>query len=81
MERFPFPLRFSIPTILILCGSLLGLVSFQQEITETYQKTETSSQNTVRISASRTAGILEYLYRRADNEQAEIIISQVGFAE
>jgi PAS domain S-box-containing protein len=78
MERFPFPLRFSIPTILILCGSLLGLVSFQQEITETYQKTETSSQNTVRISASRTAGILEYLYRRADNEQAEIIISQVG---
>jgi len=37
MKSFPPPLRFSIPTILILCGGLLGINSFHQEITETYQ--------------------------------------------
>ena len=78
MERFPFPLKFSIPTILILYGSLLGLLSFKQEITESYQKAETISKDYVRTSASRTASILDYLYRRADNEQAEIAISQLG---
>ncbi len=78
MERFPFPLRFSIPTILIFYGSLLGLISFNQEITETYQKAEISSKNYLRTSASRTAGTLDYLYRHADSEQAEIAISQLG---
>ncbi|MGL5035692.1 MAG: ATP-binding protein, partial [Microcystaceae cyanobacterium] len=78
MERFPFPLRFSIPTMLILCGSLLGLISLQQEVSETYKKAEISTTNYVRSSASRTAAILDYLYRRNDSEQAEIVISQVG---
>lgn len=78
MERFPFPLRFSIPTILIVFGSLLGLISFNQEINETYQKTETITRKDIRTSASRTSGILEYFYRRADIEQAEIAISQLG---
>lgn len=78
MERFPFPLRFSIPTILIFYGSFLGLISFNQEITENYQKAEINSKNYLRTSASRTAGTLDYLYRRADSEQAEIAISQLG---
>ena len=66
MKRFPFPLKFSIPTILILYGSLLGLISFRQEITESYQKAETSSKDFVQTSASRTASILDYVYRRSD---------------
>ena len=78
MKRFPFPLKFSIPTILILYGSLLGLISFRQEITESYQKAETSSKDFVQTSASRTASILDYVYRRSDIEQAEIVISQLG---
>ena len=78
MKRFPFPLKFSIPTILILYGSLLGLISFRQEITESYQKAETSSKDFVQTSASRTASILDYVYRRSDIEQAEIAISQLG---
>ena len=78
MKRFPFPLKFSIPTILILYGSLLGLISFEQEITESYQRAETSSKDFVQTSASRTASILDYVYRRSDVEQAEIAISQLG---
>jgi len=78
MKRFPFPLKFSIPTILILYGSLLGLISFRQEITESYQKAEISSKDFVQTSASRTASILDYVYRRSDVEQAEIAISQLG---
>jgi PAS domain S-box-containing protein len=78
MKRFPFPLKFSIPTILILYGSLLGLISFEQEITESYQRAETSSKDFVQTSASRTASILDYVYRRSDIEQAEIVISQLG---
>ncbi|MEB3310666.1 MAG: ATP-binding protein [Snowella sp.] len=78
MERFPFPLKYSIPTILIVYGSVLGLISVRNELSETYQKVESNTQNYVRISASRTAGILDYLFRRSDNEQAEIAISQLG---
>jgi PAS domain S-box-containing protein len=78
MKRFPFPLKFSIPTILIFYGSLLGLISFEQEITESYQRAETGSKDFLQTSASRTASILDYIYRRSDIEQAEIAISQLG---
>ncbi len=78
MERFPFPLKYSIPTILIIYGTVLGLISVNNELSETYQKVEANTKNYVRISASRTAGILDYLFRRSDDEQAEIAISQLG---
>jgi signal transduction histidine kinase len=79
MKSFPLPLRFSIPLILILCGGLLGITSFNQEIDETYKKTEITTKNYVQISAGQTARILDYLYRRSDIEDAEItIISQLG---
>ncbi len=79
MKSFPLPLRFSIPLILILCGGLLGITSFNQEIDETYKKTEITTKNYVQISAGQTAKILDYLYRRSDIEDAEItIISQLG---
>ncbi|PPJ65158.1 ATP-binding protein [Cuspidothrix issatschenkoi] len=79
MKSFPLPLRFSIPSILILCGGLLGITSFNQEIYETYKKTEITTKNYVQISAGQTARILDYLYRRSDIEDAEItIISQLG---
>ena len=76
---FPISLRISIPTILIFCGGLLGLTSFNQEINQAYQKTEINTKNYVQISAGQTSRILDYLYRRANIEDAEItIISQLG---
>jgi|GEM_PF-2534960 len=78
MQRFPFPLKFSIPIILILSGGLLGLFSFQREIADNSQKTENMTQNYVSSSSSRTAGILDYLFRQKDQEEAENVLSQLG---
>ncbi len=79
LSGFPISLRISIPAILIFCGGLLGLTSFNQEINEAYQKTEINTKNYVQISAGQTSRILDYLYRRTNIEEAEItIISQLG---
>jgi PAS domain S-box-containing protein len=77
MQRLLFPLRFSIPTILILFGSLLGFFSFRKEIAESYQRTEHVTEDYVE-GYSRTAGVLDYLFRRNDKEEAEILISQLA---
>lgn len=77
MQRLLFPLRFSIPTILILFGGLLGFFSFRKEIAESYQKTEHVTEDYVE-GYSRTAGVLDYLFRRNDKEEAEILISQLA---
>lgn len=79
LKRFPLPLRISIPSILILGGAVLGILSFNREIQETYKKTEQNYDNYVRISAGQTSRILEYLYRRSDIEDASTtIVSQLG---
>jgi len=80
MKSFPLPLRFSIPMVLILCGGLLGVTSFNQEVAENYKKTElNTTKDYLQISAGQTSRILDYLYRRSDIEDAEItIISQLG---
>ncbi|MEB3336846.1 MAG: ATP-binding protein, partial [Leptolyngbyaceae bacterium] len=78
MKRFPFPLRFSIPAVLVLFGTVLGVVSFHQEITKTYRKTEEDASHYARTLGSQIAGILDYLYRSRDVEQAELVISQLG---
>ncbi len=79
MRNFPLPLRFSIPAVLILCGGLMGIISFNREVSEAYIKTEINAKNYVQISAGQTSRILDYLYRRSNIEDADItIISQLG---
>lgn len=78
MKSFPFPLRFSIPVILLLFGSLLGLFSFQRELYLSYLRTEEDASRQAKFSGNHTSGILEYLYRNGDVEEAEIIISHIG---
>jgi two-component system, NtrC family, sensor kinase len=78
MKRFPFSLRFSIPLILLIVGSLLGLFSFQREVEQSYQRQEENGINDLKFSANQISGMLEYLYRRGDIEQVEIAISKLG---
>lgn len=78
MKRFPFPLRFSIPAILVLFSSLLGLFSFQREVSLSSLREEQQGTYELGLVGSQTSGILEYLYRRGDVEQAEILISKMG---
>jgi len=78
MKRFPFPLRFSIPVILMICGSLLGLFSFQREVDQSYRRQEEQGMSNLKFSANQISGMLEYLYRRGDVEEVEIAISKLG---
>jgi two-component system, NtrC family, sensor kinase len=78
MKRFPFPLRFSIPVILMIFGSLLGLFSFQREVDRSYRRQEEEGISNLKFSANQISGMLEYLYRRGDVEEVEIAISKLG---
>jgi signal transduction histidine kinase len=78
MHRFPFPLRFSIPGILLLFGSVLGLVSFQREVSQSFSRTETIIRQQAEFSASQTATLLEYLYRTAQGKGADLAIAQIA---
>ncbi len=66
MKRFPFPLRFSIPAILLVFGCWLGLFSFHREISLSNQRTEEDAIYQARVFGNQTSGVLEYFYRRAD---------------
>ena len=78
MSRFPFPLRFSIPGILLVFGSVLGLVSFQREVSHSFSRTETIIRQQAEFSASQTATLLEYLYRTAQGNGADLAIAQIA---
>lgn len=78
MKRFPFPLRFSIPIILMIFGSVLGLFSFQREVDRSYRRQEEQGISNLKFSANQVSGMLEYLYRRGDVEEVEIAISKLG---
>ena len=78
MHRFPFPVRFSIPGILLLFGSVLGLVSFQREVSQSFSRTEMSIRQQAEFSASQTATLLEYLYRTAQGKGADLAIAQIA---
>ncbi|WP_236504089.1 ATP-binding protein [Tychonema sp. BBK16] len=78
MKRFPFPLRFSIPVIMMIFSSLLGLFSFQREVAQSFRRQEEEGMNNLKFSTNQISGMLEYFYRRGDVEQVEIAISKLG---
>ena len=80
MHRFPFPLRFSIPAILLFFGSVLGLVSFERAVSQSSYRTETLVSEEAKFSGSQTATLLEYLYRSAQGKGADLAIAQISSA-
>ncbi len=80
MHRFPFPLRFSIPAILLFFGSVLGLVSFERAVSQSSYRTETLVSEEAKFSGSQTATLLEYLYRSAQGKGADLAITQISSA-
>jgi PAS domain S-box-containing protein len=75
MKHFPFSLRLTIPAVLLFFGTLLGLVTTQRETSRFFQRVEEDISSNAKFSGDQMSGILEYLYRRGDVEQAEIAIS------
>lgn len=77
MKRFPFPLRFTIPAILLVFGTILGVSNLQREISQSFQRVEEDVRNSAKFSGNQLSSTLEYLYRRGDVEQAEVAISMI----
>jgi len=75
MKHFPFPLKLTIPTVLLFFGTLLAVVNTQREVSQSFQRVDEDVSNNAKFSGDQVSGILEYLYRRGDVEQAEIAIS------
>ena len=75
---FPLPLRFSVPVILFIFGSILSYFSFQRDISLSAARTEQQAMNQARFSGDQTSGTLEYLFRKEDIEGAELVISKLG---
>ena len=70
MKAFPFSLRLTLPGILLLMGCLAGGFSFQRQVDLSQQRTEIELARNARVTASTTAQLLEYLYRRSDSKNA-----------
>ncbi len=77
MRKFPPPLRFSIPIVLLLLGSLSSIYSFQREVALAERRNEQNVSNYTQFLGDHTSGILEYLYRRANGDGTDLIISQL----
>lgn len=77
MKAFPFSLRISIPAILLISGSLLVGLNIQRETSRSFHWAEQDVSQNARFSGSQISGMLEYLYRRGDVEQAEAAVSRM----
>jgi signal transduction histidine kinase len=80
MKKFPIPLplRFSIPVILLIFGSVLSIFSFQRDVSLSSARKEKQAIEQARFSGDQTSGMLEYLFRKGDIEGAELVISKLG---
>ncbi|MEB3340443.1 ATP-binding protein [Okeania sp.] len=77
MKQFPFSWRFSIPAILLISGTILVGINIQQETSNSFQRVEENVSGNARFAGEQISGMLEYLYRRGNIEQAEISISKM----
>lgn len=78
MKHFPFSLRFSVPIMLLLFGSVLSLVSFQRAVDLARQRAEEDLYRQAKAAGQKTAVILDHLYRQGDIEGASLVISMLG---
>ncbi len=71
MKAFPFSLRLTLPSILLLMGCIAGSFSFQRQVNLTQERAEIEITRDSRLTASTTAQLLEFLYRRSDIKDAQ----------
>ncbi|WP_310833774.1 GAF domain-containing sensor histidine kinase [Aetokthonos hydrillicola] len=78
MKNFSLPLRFSIPAILVVLGTLLSIFSFQRDVSLSDFRTEKRITRQVRSCAEQTSEMLEYLLHQGDIEGSNLVISKFG---
>ena len=83
MKNFLFPLRLTIPAILLLMGLIVGCFSYERQVSISQKRVEENLTKHARLTATSTAQLLEYIYRRTDlqNSQSEgvtLLISRLS---
>jgi signal transduction histidine kinase len=85
MKRLAFtlPLRFAIPSLLLLMSSGLGLYGFITEVKETYEYQEIAIFQQADFYSERTVNLLEFILRRfrsynASLDTAKLVIGETG---
>jgi signal transduction histidine kinase len=83
MMRFPLPLRFTVPVILFLLGSIVSAVSIYQQMERTQRQAEELAMRRAEFAGTRLSTMVDYLYRTAQTstkeiEGANLVISQMN---
>ncbi len=79
MTRFPPPLRFTIPALIVASGFSLGAIKFALEVQDVNRRTEQSATIYLKSSVSQAVRMVDYLYRTVDEgDQVVALISQLG---
>ena len=73
-----WPLRYSIPLVILGFGSLLGGMIFRHELLTEQKRGEENIRQQATFTAGQAAGLLEYQYRQSDGLGTSLIIEQLG---
>lgn len=76
--RFPLPLRFTIPTTLLLFGLFLGGLSFAYEVTSAFKRIEEDIHRRAVFLGNQISEMLHYHFQNGDIEAAERQIHLLG---
>ncbi|MBW4537740.1 MAG: HAMP domain-containing protein [Myxacorys chilensis ATA2-1-KO14] len=82
MKAFPLPLRLTIPITLLLVGCVAGGFSLYRQVSISHERAEDYLTQRAKQTATATAQLLEYVYRRAEvkeekSEGASLLISRL----
>ncbi|MBD2577479.1 ATP-binding protein [Oscillatoria sp. FACHB-1406] len=77
---FLFSLRLTIPAILLFMGCIAGAFSYKHQVSLAHKQVEEDLTHHARLTATATAQLLEYIYRRTDlqNSQSESVTISIG---
>ncbi len=83
MKRFPLPLQYSIPAVLLLLSSISGFYAFQREISAADRRVEEQTIQRAKFKGSKTSALLEFIYRTQEDdssnlEEVNLVVSQLG---
>ncbi len=78
MKRFPFPLRYSVPAILLVLGGVLSLYSFQREVALSNQRNEENASQYAKFSRRSHLQCLGVSLPPNRGKGADLVVNQLG---
>ena len=77
--RFYPPLRFTIPALIVVCGSMLGAIAFCLELRDANRNSEQNATLYLKASISQAARTIDHLLRaQNEGDQVLALVSQLG---